>query len=231
MALVGYDEPTGARLEDPFLDLMSLNDDTMLPLWSLSRVRDQAELFHSVAVRGDRIAVGGEAGSGDGVGAFVVVFNRDPAQLWEMRVSTRPGSRIVALELLPDGDVIWVANLPTPSGPDFAVGRLEGSTGEPIWSTRFDNGLDESAADLLRTSDGRLLVVGNETHAARGDQDLVVVILDENGVELDSAAWGTGDDESAVAAAVDACGQLVIAGHRTAGRTREAFLHVSPLAR
>lgn len=174
-------------------------------------------LFTTVDIGTDRLITGSHADSSSP--ALTIGRRRLDGQIvWEQTVSTSSTDQLVAVALLPDGDVVWLANTREAlggvhhGGSDFALGRLDGATGAPAWTIQYGASGHDRAADLAIGPDGRAYVAASLPSVA-GDSDVGVVGFDlEEGLAVMVETWGSASWDHPTALAVDPCGSLVIAG-------------------
>jgi hypothetical protein len=170
---------------------------------------------------GDVIAVGSQTFVG---GDFTVVklAGGTGAELW--RQDTNDGFAF-ALALYPGGDVIAAGR--DGAGFAFAVTRLTGATGAEAWRTVLDD--SGFASDVAIDGAGDVLAAGT-VDSGSGVRDLFVVKLSGGtGTELWRRSF-SGTDPSfqtmAEAVAVDAAGDVFVAGHLTNRNTEDDWLVV-----
>lgn len=145
--------------------------------------------------------------------------------------SRRVGSSLVVLIVYLALEPAWAAS-PGILDPSFGAGNADG-TSDGIVSTSLGNG-DDAASAIVRTPDGKLIVVGSRD--ADGSKDIVAVQYLNDGsldVAFGKSADGTPDgvvdlslgagDDVATSVALQADGKIVIAGSHIEGTSSNIF--------
>lgn len=224
LAVAGFERrPTlhDTRWIDPFLAVYESSDAHVAPQWRTTRRAIEIERYTTVDVSDSTVVVGGNLEEGDGQGMFVIARDRDAGVLWQRRLSAAGTDAVAAVQLLPDGDVLWAGTTGSKlgdrwfGGTDLVIGRLDGATGATIFLAQYGSPMDDHARDMVAAADGRIFVAATTTSAAAG-LDAMLVVLSASGDMLGREQWsGSGDDEP-TALDLDPCGGVAIVGH-TAG--------------
>ncbi len=168
--------------------------------------------------------------------AFVRKFSSSGESSWALQFGTTSADdQIVAAAVDGNGD-LYVAGTtgsalegskPSSSSDKDAFVRKYDASGATLWTRQIgSSSLDETAALALDTSNN-VYLVGSAfgTGLNAGSADVYVRKFDASGVTLWTKQFGTDDLDAAVAAAVDAAGNLYIAGIKdTGGIHQRAFL-------
>jgi hypothetical protein len=116
------------------------------------------------------------------------------------------------------GDTLWSSG-----GFDAFVAKLDGSSGEHLWSMRLGGGEDQTAWGVGVDAQGNVIVVGEflgemsvgggNTLSSAGGNDIFVAKYDgQDGAHLWSKRFGDGADQIARSVAVGPSGDLVVTG-------------------
>lgn len=225
---------------DPFLATFTADAAGFRSTWLTTRADTEGlnERYHAVDRSPGVVIAGGSLDGGDEPGMFVLAFGADADPLWRTRLSTFPLDNVVAVKLLPDGDVVWAGKLRGEEGDDdLAVGRLDGATGTPRWTLQHGTAGDDTAVDLALDRRGRLIVLYTSPEAEGTlDRDLAVLALDpDDGTSSLERSFAHAGDDAPTALALDACGNAAIVGS-TAGElggaplgSRDGFVFVADL--
>lgn len=175
----------------------------------------------------------------EGADAFVVRLDASGEHVWSKRFAAPGSQSIGAAEVDPkDGSVVVAGNyaggldlgggpLPATAGdPNVFLAKLDGKSGEHVWSRGFGSEAAESVGDfgvsasglaVLAGGFGGTLALGDATLTTTGENDAFVAALStEDGSVLWARAFGAPDaptsGQFAEAAAVSKEGAVVVAG-------------------
>lgn len=96
-------------------------------------------------------------------------------------------------------------------GVDLVAVKLDGDTGEELWTWQGGTSLEDSAGVVVVDADGNVMLAGGASDD--WESNFAVVKLDgRTGLEMWRSTNGTAGSDLIVAAAVDASGDLVLAG-------------------
>ena len=206
-----------------------------------------AILFEDVAVGSDgsifvlgrfngSVVVGGNtyASAGD-YDLVVAKYSSTGTLVWSRAIGGTGFDRPGGLEALGGGDVVLTATFAdtisagggplTSAGADDALlARLNGTTGEHVWSRRYGGAGLDNANGLLATSEGLLLVgdysgtasFGAAPHTSAGNADAFVALVASDGTTLWSRSVGGAAADRAFAAAATGGAYWVVGNYNTA---------------
>ena len=210
---------------NPWLVTFATTETTVAPQVLTTRRRPAAEHYRGLAVSAEAVFIGGDVADGDEQGMFVAARGHYAALLWQRQLSTRGGDQLTAVHVLPDGDVLWAGSTTGElggihhGGRDLVVGRLDGETGDPLWTVQHGTEGDEHVTDMAIDADGRIYLVGelaaHGPDGARDDLDAFLLVLDDAGSPLLQEQWGGSGDDRPTAVTVDPCGAIVLVGSTT----------------
>lgn len=159
-------------------------------------------------------------GSDDGI---VTKFNADGTTAWTKRIGGTGRDRLTSVVLNAD-DSITVAGrskstdngFSTNGGYDAIISKID-STGKILWTTNIGGSVDENFNDIILTSDGGYLAVGetNSTDtgvANSGLNDIFVTKFDAAGKKQWSNLYG-GSDEDIASSVIEVDDGFIIAGN------------------
>jgi hypothetical protein len=174
---------------------------------------------------------GGPLTSAGGNDLFVVEFDDAGNHLWSRRyggIGSQYASAVVAdasgvtLTGTMEGSIDFGGNLMTSAGgTDVFVARLD-SDGNHIWSERFGGtaydrgegiGVDATGDAVVTGSFGGTVDFGGGPLSSVGATDIFLVRLDAAGNHVWSERFGDTDDQTGESLAIDASGNIVIAGY------------------
>jgi len=141
---------------------------------------------------------------------LVAMLSLDGELIWEKTYGGDAAEQAFCVEATEDGGFLVLAETDSfgAGERDLYVLRLDES-GELIWEKTYGGSGIEWAKDLIRTSDGGFLLVG-ETDSFGESFDAYVVKLDESGAVLWEATLGGDDNETGVAALEAENGDLLV---------------------
>ena len=241
-----YYVPTGARYverwDDPFLIKLERPAEglTLSERWSRSFDTSSIDRLFGLAVdtrRDSSIYVTGNSESGSMRGSFVRRIDPatgEPGPLW--RQSAISMDTMQAAHFREDGNLLIAGSTfgvmgPQSHGEQDVVVRLlnmdpeKGPIGEPLWTKQYGSPGADFVTDMAVDAQGHIVLVGEtlgsvleaEPTANKGSYDVFMMKLDANGDLLDVQQWGSEGDDHPNAVAVDACGEIFIAGYTTGG--------------
>ena len=112
-------------------------------------------------------------------------------------------------------------NLPSASGQDIFVAKLDGANGNILWEEAYGGGSDDVVSAISVAPDGAVALTGSfedsltfdVTLNAVSKTDVFVASLDKDGAPQWSEGFGSADgDEAGTAVTIDAQGAITIAG-------------------
>ena len=141
---------------------------------------------------------------------LVAMLTLDGEPIWEKTYGGDATDQAFCVEATEDGGFLVLAETDSLGAGerDLYVLRLD-EFGELIWEETYGGSGTEWAKDLIRTSDGGFLLVG-ETDSFGESFDAYVVKLDESGAILWEATLGGDDNETGVAALEAENGDLLV---------------------
>ena len=141
---------------------------------------------------------------------LVAMLTLDGDPIWEKTYGGDATEQAFRVEATEDGGFLVLAETDSfgAGERDLYVLRLDES-GELIWEKTYGGSGTEWAKDLIRTSDGGFLLVG-ETDSFGESFDAYVVKVDESGAVLWEATLGGDDNETGIAALEAENGDLIV---------------------
>ncbi|HET9451298.1 MAG TPA: hypothetical protein VFO83_10470, partial [Aggregicoccus sp.] len=190
--------------------------------------------------------VGGLDSEGMQRGPYVQRRDAQGALVWERRFSDLGADAVGAVQALADGSVLVAGTTFGTLGEhshgqqDAVVQRLDGATGEVLWTAQLGSAQSDWVTDLaVDPVDGSIAVVGetlgtvDPAHPHAGEYDVFLARLDAQGRVLGLRQWGSAGDERPAAVALDAQGRALLVGYTTGALAgplqggRDAFLLVT----
>ena len=168
--------------------------------------------------------VGNLAGTNvGGRDAFVRMYDPDGREVWTRQFGTSEDDVAVAVALDPSGNVLVVGathgDLAGESAGDSdAFVRKYDALGTELWTRQFGSGHGDRASGVAVDAAGNVVVVGSAGGSltggapAAGDGGAFVRTYDALGTELWTRQFGSGHGDRASGVAVDAAGNVVVAG-------------------
>jgi Beta-propeller repeat len=189
----------------------------------------------NVAVLGDfagKIDFGGGALTSAGAtDVFVAKFDSTGAFLWAKAFGNNLAQNGFDIAFAPNGDVVFTGSftgtinfgggaLTSAGATDLFVARLD-PAGAYIWGQRFGDAGAQAGKGVTVDSQGNVIVTGDIAGkvdfgggelTSAGATDVLLLKLDPAGAHVYSKLFGNASAQNAAAVAVDAVGNMVIAG-------------------
>ena len=198
-------------------------------LWTRQFGTSSVEIATSVAVAGsgDVVVAGYTFGSLEGVSAggfdaFVRMFDAAGDVVWTRQFGTSMSEFVTGVAFCGSGNVVVVGSTGgslegvSAGGFDAFVRKFD-AAGNVLWTRQFGTGSDDSVTGVAVDAGGNVVVVGNTEGAlegvSAGGSDAFVRKFDAAGSVLWTRQFGTGSDDSVTGVAVDAGGDVVVAGY------------------
>jgi hypothetical protein len=169
-----------------------------------------------------------------GADIFVAKFDMNGAHVWSKKFGSATDDQLgLAVAVDPTGNVLLTGaltgsmafggpTLASAGGADVFVAKLDGATGNHVWSKRFgDAGVAQTGRAIAADPMGNVIVAGDIDGtvdfgggplAPAGGADAFVVKLDASGTHVWSKRFGDPDFQIARGVAADAAGNVVVAG-------------------
>lgn len=227
------------RLFDPLTDaFVSTLDENGVTLWTRQFGTDSFDEARDVTTDGAGNVivvghtVGNLAGAIGGTDAFVRKYSPDGTHLWTRQFGTTSSDRAFGVAADLPGSIFVTGS----TRGDLGAGN-EGESdvflrkyrpnGDIDWTAQFGTAATDAGRAVAIDADGNVVVAGTTSGALEGDgfggQDAFVRKHDADGNELWTHQFGTTGDDEAVGVAIDAAGNVIVAGS-TAGALEDESL-------
>ena len=120
-------------------------------------------------------------------GQDVIIFKTDPAgnMLWSNKFDAGDFEEGMNIQTTLDGGYVIAAY----SGSNALVIKTN-STGTPVWSKIFTGFVNEWATSIEQTNDGGYIIAGGTESFGAGDEDVLLIKIDDSGNVIWSKAYG-----------------------------------------
>jgi hypothetical protein len=208
-----------------------------LPLWQHSFGTEAPDVVDGLAVEagGANAAtyISGAVQSGAQRGMFVRKLDATGNLLWTARYTAVGLDHIVALKMLPDGQLLMAGTVfgafrdgVARGQQDVFVARIAADDGRVLASSQYGSAESDWLTDMQVDANGNILLLGETSgsvvpgQANAGLTDIFMLKLAPDGRQLAARQWGTANDEGARRLALDSCGRVLAVGNSTAGGRR-----------